>query len=131
MASYSPNSWTDGETITKTKLDRLEAGTAAALATADAPELIRDTVGATIVVGPYMTKVFDDANETTTLNAVPLPGTLRVALWNGSNYAIAGTAVTSSNRVAGTYILFKNGPDPSSVTPSLGVIDGDDWDPAA
>lgn len=36
MANYTPNTWTDGDVVTKTKLDRLEAGAAAALPSADA-----------------------------------------------------------------------------------------------
>jgi hypothetical protein len=36
VPSYTPNTWTTGDVVTKTKLDRLEAGAAAALASADA-----------------------------------------------------------------------------------------------
>jgi hypothetical protein len=37
MPNYTPNTWNSGDIVTKTKLDRLEAGVAAALPSADAP----------------------------------------------------------------------------------------------
>lgn len=69
MPSYTPNTWTTGDVVSKTKLDRLEAGTAAALATADAAELIRDTTAATLVAGTNVTIVNNDAADTITISA--------------------------------------------------------------
>lgn len=50
MTNYTVNSWTTGDTITKTKMDRLEAGAAAALPSADAPALIRSTIAGVTVL---------------------------------------------------------------------------------
>lgn len=58
-------------------------------------------------------------------------GSLRVALWSGTAYQVNGVTVTSANRPANSYIEFQNGPDPASVTPSLGVINGDSWKAAS
>lgn len=69
MPSYTPNTWTAGDTVTKTKLDRLEAGTAAALATVDAPELIRDTIASALVAGTNVTITNNDAGDTITIAA--------------------------------------------------------------
>ena len=44
MTNYVPNTWATGNVVTKTKMDRLEAGAAAALPSADAPALILATV---------------------------------------------------------------------------------------
>lgn len=44
MANYVPNTWATGNVVTKTKMDRLEAGAAAALPSADAPALINSTI---------------------------------------------------------------------------------------
>lgn len=60
--------------------------------------------------------------------AASIVGTVRVALWNGSNYLVGSTVVTSGNRVAGTYYKFVAGPDPAT----LGLaINGDEWKTAA
>jgi len=67
MANYTVNTWNSGDTITKTKMDRLEAGAAAALPSADAPELIRDTIGTALVAGSNMTVTVSDAGDTITL----------------------------------------------------------------
>lgn len=69
MPSYTPNTWNTGDTVTKTKLDRLENGTAAALATADAPELIRDTIGTALVAGNNVVITPNDAADTITISA--------------------------------------------------------------
>lgn len=69
MASYTPNTWTSGDVVSKTKLDRLENGAAAALAAADAPELIRDTIGATLVQGANVTITPNDAGDTIAIAA--------------------------------------------------------------
>ena len=44
MTNYVPNTWATSDVITKTKMDRLEAGAAAALPSADAPALINSTI---------------------------------------------------------------------------------------
>ena len=69
MPSYTPNAWTTGDTVTKTKLDRLEAGAAAALASTDAPELIRDTMATALVAGTNVTITTNDGANTTTIAA--------------------------------------------------------------
>jgi hypothetical protein len=51
----------------------------------------------------------------------------RKATWNGTAYVIDGVPVTAANRMTGTYIYFFNGPDPSTITPSLGLVDLDRW----
>lgn len=73
-----------------------------------------------------------DADTDTLLNAKAAnAGSIRVALWNGSVYQVNGVTVTSSNRPTGSYIEFQNGPDPTGVTPSLGVVNGDTWKAAS
>lgn len=108
MASYTPNTWTTGDTVTKAKLDRLEAGAAAALATTDAPELIRDTMGVALVAGANMTVTVNDAGDIVTLAAattgssgipastVDAKGDLIVAT---ANDTVARLAVGSSGQV--------------------------------
>nr|WP_176457534.1 MULTISPECIES: hypothetical protein [unclassified Rhodococcus (in: high G+C Gram-positive bacteria)] len=41
MARYTPNAWATGDVVTKTKVDRLEAGAAAAIAKTDADNAFR------------------------------------------------------------------------------------------
>lgn len=69
MASYTPNTWTSGDFVSKTKLDRLENGVAAALPTVDAPELIRDTIGTALVAGTNVTITPSDGSDTITISA--------------------------------------------------------------
>jgi hypothetical protein len=90
MANYAPNSWSSGDTITKAKMDRLEAAAAAALPSADAPELIRDTIGTALVAGANVTITPNDAGDTITVAATGGGGSSSTpaALTDGATVAL-------------------------------------------
>lgn len=119
MPSYTPNTWTTGDTVTKTKLDRLEAGAAAALATVDAPELIRDTIGATLVQGANVTITPNDAGDTITIASAGGSGSGSIktvedaakAIWAKGPSAESGltaAAINGSTNDAGRYQAMLN-----------------------
>lgn len=98
MANYTANTWTTGDTITKTKMDRLEAGAAAALPSADAPELIRDTIGTALAAGSNVTITPNDAGDTITIAASGSGGS--VAVVSVADYATDGASDSTSGIAA-------------------------------
>jgi hypothetical protein len=101
MAQYTPNTWSPGDTVTKTKLDRLEAGTAAALPVEDAPEIIRDTIGTALVAGPNVTITANDAGDTITVSAATTGSAgIPAAIVNAKGDLLVGTADDTVARLA-------------------------------
>lgn len=66
-----------------------------------------------------------NSTDVTTAIAAATAYGIHVALWNGSNYLVGATVVTSSNRPANIYYRYVGGPDPAGL--GLSVINGDEW----
>ncbi len=110
------------------KISELTAGTS--VGDADLVPIVQGGVTKRVPASLFATQAELDtvAGSIATAVAAARAGDLRVALWNGTAYAVGGTTVTTGNRVAGTYYTFRGGPDPNE----LGLmVDGDDWKDAS
>lgn len=97
MAQYTPNSWANGDTLTKAKLDRLEAGVAAAIPKADADQIYAAAGsggGSVFVVAPAPTGTDDTAALQALFDGLPAAGGT-VVLRAGTYKLPAGGLATS------------------------------------